>query len=193
MHSRRIAAFLLGAWLAGSLVTISACLTNAGCVEEALRASDTAAQQVIARAGRDGARMLLRSLTAVENARLLAGWELVQAPLGVLLVIALLMERPTRILAALPLVMVLLAGFEHLFVTPEIAWLSQTVSFLSGAAGAASRGRLDNMQRIYTVVEALKLLLGVALAVLLFVMRTARRASRSSSRLSDPLERRALV
>jgi hypothetical protein len=192
MHSRRIAAFLLGAWLAGSLIALLACLNNAGSVDEAMGASDTTARQVIARAERDGARMLLRSLTAVENARLLSGWELAQAPIGVLLTIVLLVERPTRILVALPLVMLLLVGFEHVLVQPEIAWLSQAVSFLPDAEGGAQRTRLDNLQRIYVFVEALKLLLGVALAALLFVMRTGRRGSRPSSRMSDPLERRAL-
>jgi len=193
MHSRRIASFLLGAWLAGSLIAMLACLNNAGSVDEAMGSSDTTARRVIARAERDSARGLLRSLAAVENARLLAGWELAQAPIGVLLIIVLLMERPTRILAAIPLVMLLLVGFEHVLVLPEIAWLSQALSFLPDAEGAAQRSRLDNLQHIYVFVEALKLLLGVALAVLLFVMRTGRRGSRSSSRIIDPLERRALV
>jgi hypothetical protein len=193
MHSRRIASFLLGAWLAGSLVALLACLNNAGCVEEAMESSDSTARQVIARAERDGARMLLRSLAAVENARLLSDWELAQAPIGVLLMIVLLVERPTRILLALPLVMLLLVAFEHVLVQPEIAWLSQALSFLPDAEGGAQRIRLDNLQRIYFFAEALKLVLGLALAVLLFVMRTGRRVSRSSSRTSDPLERRALV
>jgi len=193
MHWRRIASFLLGAWLAGSLVAVLACLNNAGSVDEAMGIGDTTARQVIARAERDGARMLLRSLTAVENARLLSGWELAQAPIGVLLMIMLLMERPTRILVALPLVMLLLVGFEHVLVLPEIAWLSQALSFLPDREGLTQRNRLDNLQRIYAFAEALKLLLGIALAVLLFVMRTGRRVSRSSSRRGDPLERRALV
>lgn len=193
MHLRRIVAFLVGAWLAGSLVTILACLNNVGSVDEVLANSDTAARQVIARAERGGARMLLRSLTAVENSRLVSGWELAQAPVGLLLIVMLLVERHTRILVALPLAMLLLVGFEHIFVTPEIAWLSQTLSFLTDARGGPQRGRLENMQRIYGFVEALKLLLGVALAVLLFVMRTARRGSRSASRASDPSPRRALV
>jgi len=193
MHSRRIASFLLGAWLAGSLIAAVACLNSVGSVDEAMASSDTTARQVIARAERDGARMLLRSLTAVANARLLSGWELAQAPIGVLLMIALVVERPTRILVALPLVMLLLVGFEHVLVLPEIAWLSQALAFLRDAEGGAQRSRLDNLQRFYVFAEAIKLLLGVALAVLLFVMRTGRRGSRSPSRARDPLERRALA
>jgi len=193
MHWRRIASFLLGAWLAGSLVAALACLNNVNSVDEALASGDTTARQVIARAEHEGARMLLSSLTAVQNARLLSNWELAEAPIGLLLMFTLLMERHTRILAALPLVMLLLVGFEHVLVLPDIAWLSQALSFLPVGEGGAQRGRLDNLDRIYFFAEALKLLFGLGLAVLLFVMRAERRGSRSSSHMSNPLERRARV
>jgi len=193
MHSRRIAAFLLGAWLAGSLLTVIACVSNLVSVDEALASPDSTTRQIVARAEHDGARMLLRSLAAVQDAHLLSGWELAQAPIGVLLLIALVVERPTRVLAVIPIVMLLLVGFEHVLVMPEIAWLGQAVAFLPDTAAADQHRRLDNMQHIYGFAEAVKLALALLLAVLLFVMRSGRRGSRPSSRARDPLDRRVMV
>jgi hypothetical protein len=49
------------------------------------------------------------------------------------------------------------------------------------------------MHRIYGFVEAAKLLVGFALAILIFVMRSGRRSRRSSAiEAADLLERRAV-
>jgi cellobiose-specific phosphotransferase system component IIC len=192
MHLRRIAAFLLGAWLAGSLIVLIACFGNLASVDEAMENSDADAQRILSHVGNESARMFLHSLVAAENARLLSGWELAEAPLGILAVVMLFLERPTRFLVVLPVVMLLLVAFEHLLITPEIAWLSQTLAFARAGTALAEHGRLDNMHRIYGFVEAAKLLTGVALAVLLFVMRSGRRSRRLSAiSAADLLERRA--
>ena len=194
MHLRRIASFLLGAWLAGSLTVLIVCFSNLASVDEVMESTNADAQRVLAHAGSAAARAILHSLAAAENTRLLSGWELAQAPLGILTALMLLFERPTRLLVALPVVMLLLIGFEHVLLTPEIAWLSPALAFAQDGTALAQRGRLDNIYRIYGFVEAAKALVGIALAVLLFVMRSGRRSRRSSVvHTSDLLERRAAV
>jgi hypothetical protein len=124
---------------------------------------------------------------AGENTRLLSGWELAEAPLGILAAAMLFLERPSRLLAALPAVMLVLVGFEHVLLTPEIAWLSMALAFAQDGTALAQRVRLDNMQRIYGLAEAAKLLAGAALAVLLFAMRAGRRSRRPSPIHSEDL------
>jgi hypothetical protein len=193
MHLRRIAAFLLGAWLAGSLIVLIVCFSNLTSVGEAMENADADAQRMLTHIGSESARMLLGSLVAAENTRLLSGWELTEAPLGILVVVMLFLERPLRFLVLLPAAMLLLVGFEHVLLTPEIAWLSQALAFARAGTALAQRGSLDNMHRIYGFVEAAKLLVGFALAILIFVMRSGRRSRRSSAiEAADLLERRAV-
>jgi hypothetical protein len=176
MHLRRMAAFLLGAWLAGSLIVLIACFSNLASVDETIANAGADAQRVLAHVGNENARMLLRALAAAGNTRLLSGWELAEAPLGILTALMLFLGRPARLLAVLPVTMLLLVGFEHTLIMPEIAWLGPALAFAREGTALAQRGRLDNMHRIYGFVEAAKLLLGAALAVLLFVMRSGRRS-----------------
>jgi len=116
-----------------------------------------------------------------------------KSQLGIWLVgLLLFLERPTRILVVLPVVMLLLVGFEHVLLTPEIDWLSQTLVFAKAGTDMAQRGRLHTMHRIYGFVEAAKLLTGFALAMFLFVMRSGRRVRRTVH-TDDLIERRAAV
>ncbi len=195
MHLRRIAAFLLGAWLAGSVLVLIVCYNNSASIDLAIENTDSEAKQFLAQTGNTSARMFLGSLVAMENSRLLSGWELTQAPLGVLIMVMLFFERPSRLLVALPILMLLLVGFEHLLITPEIAWLSQALVFVPDNAGFVARAHLDNMHRIYGFTEVVKLLVGAALGVLLFMMRSGRRSHRSSrvNANNELLERRAAV
>jgi hypothetical protein len=191
MHLRRIAAFLLGAWLAGSLVVLAVCFSNLASINDSMTNNNAEAQRILAQLGTESARMYLGSMAALENTRLLSGWEITQAPLGILTAVMLFLERPRRILVALPVVMLLLVGFEHVLLTPEIAWLSQALAF-GKETSLAQRGRLDNIHRIYGFVETAKLLTGVVLAALLFMMRASRRGRRPS-RSGDLRERQAAV
>jgi hypothetical protein len=191
MHFRRIAAFLLGAWLAGSVIVLSVCLSNGASVDEAVESTTAEARQVLGPVGNGNARMILGSLVAVQNPRLLSGWELAELPLGILAALMLFLERPVRLLILLPVVMLLLAGFEHVLITPEIAWLSRLLAFVPHGASISQR-RLDTMYLMYGFVEGAKLLVGAVLAVLLFVMRSGRRSRRSHHVTADELlERRA--
>ena len=179
MHLRRIAAFLLGAWLAGSLLVLIVCFGNLVTLDRSMAIASPDAQRILARTGNDNARILLRAFVADLRANLLSGWELAQAPLGILVALLLFIERPTRLLAVVSVVMLLLVGFEHVLLTPEIDWLSHTLAFAPDGAAPAQHARLRTEHHIYAIVEAVKLLLGVLLAILLFVMRSGRRSRRT--------------
>jgi hypothetical protein len=195
MHLRRIAAFLLGGWLAGSAIVLIVCFGNLASVDQVMESKDAAVQRILARAGDKSARMFLNFLAATEDSRFLADWEITQAPLGLLTVAMLVFEKSSRrMLVALPVVMLLLVGFEHLLLTPEIAWLSEAQALGRDAAAVAQRGRLDNIFMIYGVTETVKMLVGLGMAALLFMMRSGKRRRRSSSLETDELmERPAAV
>jgi len=188
MHFRRVAAFLLGAWLAGSLVILAVCVSNLSSIGDVRESRDTDVQLELAD-GHGGADKLLKYIVAVENTRLLSGWELAQIPLGLAVLATLVFRKPTPTLVALPVAMLALAAFEHLLLMPEIAWLGQVAAV---GRDAAARGRLANIVKIYGVVEAVKFLLGIGMAILLFMMHTKGRQIRSRAG-DELLERRVAV
>jgi len=170
------------------------CFNNVASIDQAMQNTESEARQVIAETGTESAKMFLSSLSAMENTRLLSGWEFGQAPLGLLAIVVLFLERPSRLLIVLPVVMLLLVGFEHFLITPEIGWLSQALAFVPDGTAVAQRGRLENMYRIYGFVDAAKVLTGGGLAILLFAMRSGRQGRRTRRTDSpDFVERRAAV
>ena len=173
MHYRRIATFVLGAWLAGGLIVMAICFSNFAGIDEVRESKDGAVQTLLA-SGRPGSGVaLLRFMVAVEDSHLLSGWELAQAPLGLLAAALLALQRQTRLLVAIPIAMLLLAGFQHVLLMPEIAWLSQSVVLGRDTADAMQRSRLASITKIYAAVETIKFLLGMGLACYMFMMKTS--------------------
>jgi hypothetical protein len=171
MHRYRIAAFLTGCLILGSLFMIFVATQNFGTVDRVLAAPPHEAAQMFQTLGPENARLLLRYLAGEENRLFFNSWELAQIALGVLLTVVLLLAIKNRLLAGLAGAMLILALFQHFRVTPEMIALGRLVDF-GGGSGSAAYSQFWRLHGLYGVLEVVKLvLLAVVAGLLLFGRR----------------------
>jgi len=191
MHLRRIASFILGVWLGGSVLLAFAAMGNFATVNRVLANPVPLAARLIQPLGPERSRELLRSLVAEENRRYFQAWELAQFGLGLILGAVLLLDRRGWLLPSLCGIMLLLVAFLHFRVTPEMVWLQRTVEFIPAGVSTPERTHFMTLHHVYSTIEVVKILLGLAIAGILFTIRPGRRhRSRTESVAIAPLERR---
>jgi len=174
MHHGRFASFLLGAWLAGSVLMLCIATQSLGVVDEAMSSPPGGAAKIIRTVGKDNARALLRYSAGEQNRFLFEGWELAQMALAAGLILVLILGLKSRLLAGLAVGMLMLVLFAHFRVTAELAWLGKTIEFIPWSAESLERDLFWRQHAVYSAIEAAKLLLGAAVGVLLFTMRRRR-------------------
>ncbi|HYL38069.1 MAG TPA: hypothetical protein VEV17_19285 [Bryobacteraceae bacterium] len=157
MHSARTAAFLLGAWIMGSLFMIFVATQNFATADR------------LASSGNETARALLRAMAGQENQLFFVNWERAQLLLALALTGFLLFGMATRLLASLSGVLVILGAYQHFQVTPQMIALTAQLN------AAAPANQFARLHAIYGVLEVVKLLIALALA-LLVLPRWRRRA-----------------
>jgi hypothetical protein len=146
MHHQRIAAFLLGAWIMGSLFIIFVATQN-------FQMADTL--------GNPDSHAMLRTMAGRLNQLFFVDWERVELGIGIALAAFLWFGMRHRLLASVAAASLLLVAIQHFFVTPQMLSLSE---HLDSAAVAEQFGRLH---AIYGIMEVVKLILCFGLAALL--------------------------
>ncbi len=174
MHHGRIAAFLLGCWIAGSLFMALVATQNFGIADRVLNSPPPQVSKMIDTLGHENARQLFRHLAGEENRLYFYNWETVQLALGVVLTGFLLFGLDHRLLASLAGALLVLTLFEHFKVTTEMLWLGRSIDFVPRAAESGARSQFGKLHALYGVIEVLKLLLAVAIAVFLFPLQRRR-------------------
>jgi hypothetical protein len=171
MHFSRISAFLLGALLAGSLFMAFVATGNFQTVSEILKSPPPQAEKMIKQLGDENARLLLRYQAGEENRLFFESWETAQLVLGLLLVGLLFLWDKRRLLAGLTGAMVILTVFQHFKITPELVWQGRSIDFLPVTADPTARQQFLRLHAAYGVIEAVKLLLMIAIGIGLFPRR----------------------
>ena len=170
MHTRRVGAFLIGAWLLGSL--LMAFIPSQGLLSVDRFFSNPPPQisKELDDVGPEVMRQILRFQAAQQNRHIIETWEIVQLGLGgALLATSFLTSHRSRIVLICSTVMVLMVLVMYFYLTPIMNALGRSFDFLP--AGAASRER-DNYSYYavwYRVLDILKAMLGIVVtARLLF-------------------------
>ena len=166
MHPTRIAAFLLGALLLGSVFMAFVATENFQTVSRILQSPPPEVGKMIKSLGPDDARMLLRYLAGEENRLFFQTWETVELSMGVALVALLVLGVKRRLLAGFAGGLVILAAFQHFQITPELVWQGRSIDFVAG--NTVARDHFMKLHAAYGMIEAVKLLLLIAIAVPLF-------------------------
>jgi Mn2+/Fe2+ NRAMP family transporter len=172
MHWRRLASFLLGAWLMAMVFMVVAVSASIRPVDSLLLNAAPRALEIAQSIGDDSGRMLLRYQLA-EQARMdLKRFEWVEVGIGVTLVTVLFLgTNATKLASALGAAMVLLTVFLQIFIGPEIAYLGRQLDFVNPLKVPDEHGRLLALQGTYLALTGVKLLLGTALAWYLMSFR----------------------
>jgi hypothetical protein len=187
VHTRRISTFLLGAWIGGVLFMGFITIQNVRVPRLVLAGTNPTVAQVIKKLGYDDTALLLRHAGAEETRRYSYVWEEFELFLGVMLGGCLFLGTQRR---ALPLalcgVMLALVLFQHVGVTPELAYRGRETDFPPGNNALGPMTRMLAMQQVYFGIEIVKLATGVILSSYLFVFRAQRRGRKPVHALDHP-------
>ncbi|MCW5983394.1 MAG: hypothetical protein KIT09_35205 [Bryobacteraceae bacterium] len=174
MHTRRLAALLLGAWLAGSVFMAVSAVGSFRAANRVLGYQDPAVRKRLESLPADSARWLLRFSAAEFNRAHFSGWELAQLGVGagVLLCVAFKPKRVSLTLAALLLALV---AAQHWFITPRIERAGRAADFSAEDAAILSRAEMGRYHNAYSAIEAVKLAIMVGLSAKLLLYGLPRR------------------
>jgi hypothetical protein len=180
VHTRRVSSFLLGAWLAGSILVGFIAIQSVRLSNMVLNAPIEPAGQLIEKLGYENAGLLLRHAAAEQTRFLEYRWEEAELLLGLALLACLSLATQRRVL---PLVlcgiMLVLVLFQHFGVTNEMAYRGRITDFPPGNTAIGPVTRMLLLQQVYFGVEVMKLVAGGVLASFLFMFRTSRRSRKS--------------
>ncbi len=148
--------------------------------------SDQAAAFVKKTGSQQDYALMMRYQAAEQNRRYADVWEDVQFGLGLILAATLFLGTQRRIFPMIVCaLMLLMLAFEHIGVTPELAYRGRLTDFPPGNNSADSLVRMYAMGQVFAWVEGFKLVLGVILSGYLFIFRP-RRNRRSTDLVDQP-------
>jgi len=190
MHSTRIAAFLLGAWIGCCIYVDLMVLQNPRLASSALESASPPAVLIMQKLGRDEASLLLRYFAEEENRFYFSIWEMFQIPtalvLGAVLYFAAEKRAMPQILCGLMLVLVLF----QLAIQPEFSYRGREADFPPGNQTLGTKARVWALTEVWIGAEAAKLLIGALLASYLFSYKSRRRLQKLDDVLGDDRRQR---
>jgi hypothetical protein len=170
MHYHRIAAFLSGCLILGSLFMIFVATQNFQTVDRVLASPPQEAAQMFQTLGHDNSRLLLRYLAGEENRLFFVTWELALIGLGIVLTAILLFAIRSGLAAGLAGGVVIIAAFQHFGVTPEMISYGRLIDFGAGA-GSAAYNQFWRLHGLYGALEVVKLVMVLVVAGYLLLGR----------------------
>lgn len=191
---RRLASFVLGAWLAGSVLIDAVAIQNFRSVERFLGSPAALAAQDIHTLGRGETRVLLRHLVAEQNRFYFEHWEWIGLAIGLCFLFLLILgSRPPKVPILLALAMVAIVLGQRVALTPQITRLGRTLDFVAPNAASPERDTFWTLHGIYSGLELLKLGIGFTIAGLLIIRRNPDRQmfARESEKDEMPASRRS--
>ncbi len=173
MHLRRLASFLLGVWLAGTIVVAVIAIENTSSADRILRAPAPEVRKLVLATSSERVHLLLRHQGWEQNRLFLSAWGFAQLAIGAALAgLFLLSKRVNRIAVWVCGAMVVLGGFGQFVILPELTYIGRALDFVQGWSG--DRARYYVLQLVFGGIEALKFALASGLALYLFVYHTRR-------------------
>jgi len=194
LQFRRLASFILGAWLAGSVLIDAVAIQNFRSVERFLDGPAPIAAQDIHTLGRGETRVLLRHLVAEQNRYYFEHWEWVGLGIGLCFLFLLILgSHPPKVSILLALAMVAIVLGQRVALTPQITRLGRALDFVAPNAASPERTAFWTLHGIYSGLELLKLGIGFTIAGLLMIRRNPDRQmfARESEKDEIPASRRS--
>jgi hypothetical protein len=165
MHFRRLASIAVGGWLAGSILVLAFTSYNSRNIEPLVRLAPKPAAEIMVRIQEDDIRGLMHYHADDANRWAWSTWEVAQIVLGLVVLLSLFFSAGgKRYSLLLGMLMLAVAGFQHLLLTPQMNKLALSTIFSSPRQISVERDRLASLQSAYKMTEAGKLGLGVLLA-----------------------------
>ena len=171
MHFRRIASFVLGAWLVGSLFALYLSSGTWSATEKILTLPPPEIGKIMTQLSVEQMKGLLGYHSAELVRSCLRDWGLLQLVVGPLMLFLMLRARHVnRLILGVCGAMFIVAIFSSFVLWPEVDYLGRGLQFAPG--WSANRARYLALHLTYTILEVLKIPFGVVLAVYLFTYKT---------------------
>jgi len=176
MLPRRIATFLLGAWIGCSILILIIVLQNPSQASFVVSAPVDAARPLIEKLGASQSQTLLRHFANEQSRAYLANWELTQMVLTVVMLATLLLSgQRVMFPVLLTVVMFGLVVFQHFGITPDLLFYGRQADFVTQDASFSLNSQIWTLTRFYGGAEAVKLLCGGVMTSYLFMSQSSTR------------------
>jgi hypothetical protein len=180
MLPRRLAIFLLGAWIGCSILVVVIVLQNPSAAGLLASSPLDAARPLIDRLGASEAQILLKHFANEQSRAYLNNWELAQMVLTLVMLATLVFSGPRL---ALPVVLTLLMCglvlFQHFWITPDLLFYGRQADFVRQEASFSLESQLWTLTRMYGAAEAIKLVCGGILTSYFFAAQSGGRVHKS--------------
>ena len=178
MHLRRLACFLLGCWLMGSVLMLCVTSWNSDAADALAGSHSPETSKLFAPLRGEQVRMLVFHMANDASRSYGAVWEIMQLVIGLGIAVALFLERRTRLYSIAIGLMLLLVLFECFVILPQLDWLGRSVDFVPWKTSSPTRDQYWNLRAVFLGMESLKLLIGFGLTAILLTLRSRRRGQR---------------
>lgn len=172
MQFHRLAAFIIGLWLGGSVLMDFVATQNFLTVSRVMGSLDLrVVEGSRAVGGPEQTRFLLRHFAGEANRYLFEQWEWAELMIGLVLLLALLFGRSyQKVALALCVGMIIIVAVQRFKVTPAITSWGRQIDFSN-----TKSERFNFYHAIYGYLEIGKLLLGLAITGILLIRRQSNR------------------
>lgn len=172
MHTRRVGAFLIGAWLLGSLLTAFVAAQSYTNVERFFSNPPVQVTREISDIGQEAMRQILRFQASQHNRHVFETWEVLQLGLaGALFVTSFLTSHRSRLVIICTSLMALMVLIAYFHLTPIMNALSRSYDFLPPGAAIQDRENYNYYSVWYRVLDILKTILALIVAARLLFDR----------------------
>ena len=179
MHSTRVATFLLGAWIACSVVLDLFAVENLRLAARMLNSAIPAASEIMQNAGRGQMELLLRHFAAEQYRYYFSLWGWMQLPVILLLAGVLYFAAERRVLPQILCLTMLALVVFGLAIHPELVYRGREADFPPGSLAQGTQTRARILTEIWMGAEMVKLGIGGILAAFLFSFKSTRRTRRN--------------
>jgi len=181
MNSRRLCAFLLGAWLLGSVFAALVAVRSFALADRILASPPKELAGGVRQLGSEIARQLLRFQAAELNRTMFGQWQLVQLLLAAVLTgVAVASFRHSQFFVGATVAMLLIVLTQIAVLTPSMNRWQRAFEFAAPKAAVYERSAFAQYHGFFAAGEVLKIGLGIGLAGLLLFERSGKKASGSS-------------
>lgn len=157
MHNRRFGAFLMGAWLFGTVLAWFATSQSLANVDRILSTPPPQLEKEFNDMGPDLTRQLLLFEANTLNRRISEMWEVLQVGLaGALLAVSILTSSRSKTMILGALLMMAIASVMAFYLTPSMSALAASYDFLPPGAAPREREafqRLDVWHRVLVILN----------------------------------------
>jgi hypothetical protein len=166
MHTRRFGAFLVGAWLLGTVLVWFFNTQTVMTVERFFSNPPTQAIRHVEGTDADVLRPILRHQALHTNRLVTETWEAIQLGIcAALLVVSIFTAHRSKVTVACGAVMMIIMACMAFYLTPRVHGIAQALDFLPHDAAPGQRAVLAGLEVWRRTLEVLKTSLGLLISV----------------------------